>query len=313
MFRCIYLVKRVQLRRIMQHHHHDGHAHEVSDVTRAFVWGIVLNAAYVLIEFGIGWWNSSLALITDAGHNATDVLSLLLSLFAFRMLKVKATEHYTYGLKKSTILASLMNAILLVVAVGAVFYAGIERLQRPVSLPGLQISLVALAGVVVNACSAFLFFRGKDSDINIRGAYLHLLSDALVSLAVVIGGVLIWYTRFAWIDAVLSFLVGLIILRSTWSLLNDSIRLALDGIPRGIELEKIREVIQKHPEVVNVHHIHVWAISSRQNAMTAHLVLTENDISLFADLKHRIKHELEHLNVHHVTLEVELQECEGGC
>jgi len=296
-------------------HHHDGHTHthEVTHVTKAFVWGIVLNSAYVLVEFGIGWWSASLSLMTDAGHNATDVFSLLLSLFAFRMLRVKATEHYTYGFKKSTILVSLLNAILLVLAVAAVFYAGFERLRYPVALPGLKISLVALAGVVVNALSAFLFFREKDNDINVKGAYLHLVSDALVSLAVVIGGVLIWYTGFAWIDTVLSFLVGLVILRSTWSLLNDSIRLALDGIPRGIELEKIRETILKHPEIVNVHHVHVWAISSRQNAMTAHLVLTDNDLSHFSELKHRIKHELEHLNVHHVTFELESQSCGEHC
>jgi cobalt-zinc-cadmium efflux system protein len=297
----------------MGHHHHDGHTHEVTKVNNAFLIGIVLNSAYVVTEFAMGWWNSSLALMTDAGHNAADVFSLLLSLLAFRMLRVKATGRYTYGYKKATILVSLLNAILLVLAVAVVFYAGIERMNRKIELPGLSISIVALIGVVVNAVSAFLFFREKESDVNIKGAYLHLLSDALVSMAVVAGGLLIWYTGFTWIDTVLSFVVGLIILRSTWGLLNDSIRLALDGIPRGIDLEKVREVILQHPEIVNVHHIHVWALSSRQNAMTAHLVLADNDLAHFARLKHRIKHDLAHLNVHHVTLEAETSDCEDGC
>jgi cobalt-zinc-cadmium efflux system protein len=297
----------------MGHDHDHGHSHAVTNVNAAFVTGILLNTLFVILEFLVGYLQSSLALMTDAGHNATDVISLLLSLFAFRLLRVKATEEYSYGYKKASILISLFNAILLILVVGVIFYEGVRRLYQPVQLPGLTISLVALAGVAVNGISAYLFTRQKDHDINIKGAYLHLLADALVSLAVVVGGVLIWLTGFGWIDTALSFIVGIVILKSTWSLLNDSIRMALDGTPKNIDVGRVREIILRYEEVVDVHHIHIWAISSRQNAMTAHLVLEDRNLSHFSAVKQRIKHDLEHAGIDHVTFEVELKECEEGC
>ena len=290
---------------LMSHDH--THAHEVTSVNKAFIIGIVLNTLYIAAEFTIGYTQSSLSLMTDAGHNATDVFSLLLSLFAFRLLKVKATEVYTYGFKKASILISLFNAMLLVAAVVFIVYEGVTRIHRIIALPGLTISIVALTGVAVNTISALLLFRDKEHDINIKGAYLHLLADALVSLAVVIGGVLIYYTGLTWIDTALSFLIAAVILKSSWSLLQESLRLSLDGTPRQIDMKKIRELILQQPQIKDVHHIHIWAISSRQNAMTAHLILADGDLSGFNKIKGDLKHELEHLNIHHTTFEIETE------
>lgn len=292
----------------MAHDHSaHSHSHAVTAVNRAFVIGIVLNSVYVIVELAVGWFRSSLALISDAGHNATDVFSLLISLLAFRLLRVKATETFSYGYKKATILVSLFNAVLLIVVVLVIFYEAVIRLYEHVAVPGLTISGVALAGVAVNGISAFLFFKGRKQDVNVRGAYLHLLADALVSLAVVVGGIVIYYTHLYWIDSLLGFIVGIIILQSTWSLLNESIRLALDGTPLAIDPQKIRNVLLEYPEIREVHHMHIWALSSTQNAMTAHVVLADPDMTHFTRVKKRIKHELQHLDIHHVTLEVELE------
>jgi len=293
--------------------HQHEHTHEVSTVNNAFIAGIVLNSVYIAVEFTIGYSQSSLSLMTDAGHNATDVLSLLLSLLAFRLLRSAATETYSYGFKKASILISLFNAVLLVLAVIFICIEAIGRLDEKIQLPGLTISIVALIGVAVNAVSALLLFRDKDHDINVKGAYLHLMADALVSLAVVAGGIIIHYTGLSWIDTVLSFLIAGVILKSTWSLLQESLRLAIDGIPRGIDMDKIRELILSQPGITEIHHVHVWAISSRQNAMTAHLLLKEGDLDQFSAIKAHLKHELEHLNVHHVTFEVERENCNAAC
>jgi cobalt-zinc-cadmium efflux system protein len=291
-------------------HNHEGHSHNaVTNVNNAFLIGIGLNVAFVIIEFVVGFSLSSLSLISDAGHNATDVLSLLLSLFAFRMLKVKATEKYTYGYKKVSILVSLLNSILLIITTFFIFYEGIQRLNAPVALQGKSISIVAFIGIFINAISAFLFFREKDKDINVKGAYLHLLADALVSLGVVAGGIIIYYTNWFWIDTALSFIIGIIILVSTRNLLAAGIRLALDGTPENINVQKVKDLINAFPGVSGIHHVHIWPISSNENAMTAHIVLKESDILLFEKGKHQLKHKLEHENIHHTTFEIEIYEC----
>jgi cobalt-zinc-cadmium efflux system protein len=298
------------------HDHHDhahgfGHHHHAVDpkqVNRAFVIGIVLNFAFVLIEVGVGLSIHSLSLLSDAGHNLADVASLAMSLIAFRLLKVKATEKYTYGYKKTTILVALLNGAILLVSLGAIGYEAIHRLMDPQPLPGKTISIVAAIGIAINALTALLFFRNKENDLNIRGAFLHLLSDAIVSAGLVIGGLLIFYTNLYWIDAALSLVVAIIILFSTWSLLKDSLRLSLDGVPEGIELTKIKTVISKMDGVKDFHHIHIWAISTTENALTAHLVVDRNsDMAAVEALKHQIKHELLHQNVQHATLEIETE------
>ena len=288
------------------HHHH--HQVDLKSVNQAFVVGIILNLAFVLIEAVVGLAIHSLSLLSDAGHNLADVASLALSLIAFRLLKVRPTEKYTYGYKKTTILVALLNAAVLLLSLGAIGYEAIHRLMQPEPLPGKTISIVAAAGILVNALTALLFLRNKENDLNIKSAFLHLLSDAIVSAGLVIGGIVIYYTHLYWIDAALSLIVAIVILFSTWQLLKDSLRLSLDGVPLGIEIKKIREAIDGIGGVKDFHHIHVWALSTTENALTAHLVVSR-DVSMdFVEtLKHRIKHELLHQNIQHATLEIEME------
>jgi len=278
-------------------------------VNRAFVIGIILNFAFVLIEAIIGLAIHSLSLLSDAGHNLADVASLAMALIAFRLMKVKPNEKYTYGYKKTTILVALLNASILLISLGAIGYEAIHRLMSPEPLPGKTISIVAAIGIVINGVTALLFLRGKDSDLNIKSAFLHLLSDAIVSAALVVGGIIIYFTGMYWIDAALSILVALVILFSTWQLLKDSLRLSLDGVPEGIEISKIKKVIDGIKGVKDFHHIHIWAISTTENALTAHLVVDRNSSMDFLEqLKHTIKHELLHQNIQHATLEIELED-----
>ena len=297
------------------HHHHEphdhSHHHEVTNINAAFIVGILLNTAFVVGEVIVGFSTSSLALISDAGHNATDVFSLLLSMFAFKISKAKATNKYTYGYKRATILNSLVNAVLLLFVTGGILWEGFNRLQNPVHIQGTIVSVVAFAGIFVNGISAWLFFKDKEKDINIMGAYMHLLSDALVAFGVVLSGIAIYYTHWYWIDTAISFVIAIMILVSTWRLLTDSIRLALDGVPRNVDIKKVEESILKFKEVKQVYHIHVWALSSNENALTAHVVVCDNDIALFDKAKQEIKHTLQHLNIHHSTLEVEIVSFSG--
>jgi cobalt-zinc-cadmium efflux system protein len=288
-------------------HHH--HAVEIKSVNRAFIIGIILNFAFVLIEAIIGLAIHSLSLLSDAGHNLADVASLAMALIAFRLMKVKPNEKYTYGYKKTTILVALLNAAVLLLSLGAIGYEAIHRLMSPEPLPGKTISIVAAIGIVVNGVTALLFLRGKDSDLNIKSAFLHLLSDAIVSAGLVVGGIIIYFTGMYWIDAALSILVALIILFSTWQLLKDSLRLSLDGVPEGIEISKIKKVIDGIKGVKDFHHIHVWAISTTENALTAHLVVDRSSsMDSLEQLKHTIKHELLHQNIQHATLEIEMED-----
>jgi len=278
-------------------------------VNRAFIIGIILNFAFVLIEAIIGLAIHSLSLLSDAGHNLADVASLAMALIAFRLMKVKPNEKYTYGYKKTTILVALLNAAVLLLSLGAIGYEAIHRLMSPEPLPGKTISIVAAIGIVVNGVTALLFLRGKDSDLNIKSAFLHLLSDAIVSAGLVVGGIIIYFTGMYWIDAALSILVALIILFSTWQLLKDSLRLSLDGVPEGIEISKIKKVIDGIKGVKDFHHIHVWAISTTENALTAHLVVDRSSsMDSLEQLKHTIKHELLHQNIQHATLEIEMED-----
>lgn len=289
------------------HHHHPVN---LDQVNRAFVIGIILNFLFVIIEAVVGLDIHSLSLLSDAGHNLADVASLAMALVAIRLLRVRATEKYTYGFKKTTILVALLNAAILLLSLGAIGYEAVHRLMTPEpALPGKTISIVAAIGIGINALTALLFFRNKESDLNVRGAFLHLLSDAIVSAGLVIGGVVIFYTHLYWIDPALSLVIAVIILYSTWQLLRDSLRLSLDGVPAGIEISKIKEAIARIKDVKDIHHIHVWAISTTENALTAHLVVDKScTMELITKLKHRVKHELLHRNIQHATLEVELSD-----
>jgi len=224
------------------------------------------------------------------------------------LMKVRPTEKYTYGYKKTTILVALLNAAVLLLSLGAIGYEAVHRLMQPEPLPGKTISIVAAIGILVNALTALLFLRNKENDLNIRSAFLHLLSDAIVSAGLVVGGIVIYYTHLYWIDAALSLIVAIIILFSTWQLLKDSLRLSLDGVPLGIEIKKIKETIDGINGVKDFHHIHVWALSTTENALTAHLVVDRDaNMDFVENLKHKIKHELLHQNIQHATLEIEME------
>ena len=288
------------------HHHHPVN---LKQVNRAFVIGIILNFLFVIIEVIVGLSVHSLSLLSDAGHNLADVASLAMALIAIRLLKIKPTEKYTYGYKKTTILVALLNAAILLLSIGAIGYEAIHRFMAPEPLPGKTISIVAAIGIGINAVTALLFFRDRENDLNVRGAFLHLLSDAIVSAVLVIGGIVIFFTGFFWIDPALSLLVAIVILFSTWQLLRDSLRLSLDGVPGGIEIKKIRETIAGIAGVKDFHHIHVWAISTTENALTAHLCVERDaNMDFIEQLKHKIKHELLHQNIQHATLEIEVED-----
>ena len=292
-----------------QHKEHDHHHHgvvELTNVSKAFIVGIILNMVYVIIQVVIGFRINSLALLSDAGHNFLDVGALALSLLAFKLNKAKANNKYTYGFKKSSILISLFNAIILLISIGAIGYEAISRFKHPEPLPGITIAIVSAIGIVINGVSAFMFFRDKEKDLNVKSAFLHLASDAVVSLGLVIGGIIMYYTHIYWIDPILSLVVCSVIIVSTWNLLKDSLRLSLDGVPDTIELEKIKSTVLKVKSVVDIHHIHVWAISTTQNALTAHLIVEEETtMQQMQKIKAQVKHELEHENIQHATLETE--------
>jgi cobalt-zinc-cadmium efflux system protein len=288
------------------------HTPEAKSLNRAFLIGIAINALYVIIELVAGLYYDSLALISDAGHNLSDVASLALALLAFRLAKVKANDKFTYGYRKSTILVSLINSVVLFVAIGGIVWETFSRIHNPVAVQGLPISVVAGIGIMINAVSAFLFFKDKDNDLNVKGAYLHLMADAAVSLGVVVSGILIFFFHLYWLDMVMSLIIVAVIFYSTWNLFSDSLSLTLDGVPKGIDINKVIAEIKEVEGVIDVHHLHVWAISTSHNAMTAHVIINhDNGMEQLNIVKTNIKHELEHLNIEHATIEfeTELEDC----
>lgn len=255
-----------------------GHSHAPKDFGRAFAVGVGLNFAFVLAEAGVGLWSGSLALLADAGHNLSDVLSLLLAWGATILAKSAPTSRRTYGLRKATILASLANAVLLLVAVGVIVSEAIHRFAEPAPIATWPVMAVAAIGVVINTATALMFMKGHE-DLNIRGAFLHMAADAAVSLAVVIGAGAIALTGLLWIDPALSLLIAAVIVLGTWALLRDSVDLALDAAPRGLDVEQVRAWLLARPGVTEVHDLHVWAMSTTETAMTAHVTRPDNSDS----------------------------------
>jgi cobalt-zinc-cadmium efflux system protein len=292
-----------------QDHEHHSHLHAPDfehGNRKAFIAGICLNFAFVLAEVIAGVIYNSMALLTDAGHNASDVASLALSLTAFWMARKKSTAEYTYGYKKTTVLAALANAVILLIAIGILGYESIKRLLRPEAIQGAMIAWIAGVGIIVNSVSAFLFYKGKEKDLNAKSAYLHLLTDALVSLGVVIAGIIMTYTKWYWLDPVIGLVIMIVILISTWGLLRDSFKMTIDAVPSGIELEQIKKVILSVNHVQNVGHVHVWPLSTTENALTAHVVVSDQlNFEERLQVVKNIKHELEHHNIHHSTIELE--------
>lgn len=293
-----------------EHHHHD---HAVTSLNKAFIVGIALNVAFVVVEFAVGLYYGSMGLLSDAGHNLSDVASLLLAMLAFRLAQAHATPRYTYGYKKSTVLISLLNSVILLIAVGVIVAESIGRMMHPAPIEGGAIAWTAGVGVVINGFTAWLFMKDKDRDLNVKGAYLHMAADALVSVGVVVSGLVISWTGWTIVDPIVGLLVAAVIVASVWSLTRDSLRLSLDGVPDGIRVEELEERMMTVPGVEAVHHIHVWAISTTENALTAHVVLT--DLPRLEAVKHRLKTLLEAAGIHHATLEFEsvAEKCSDLC
>jgi len=296
----------------MSHDHdHLSHSHshglDFQDSNRrAFVVGIYLNMTFVVAEIIGGLIYNSMSLLTDAGHNLSDVASLFLSLLAFKMAAKKSSSVYTYGYKKTTVLAALANAVILFIAIGILGVESFTRLLKPEKVQGGVIAWIAALGIVINSITAFLFYGNRKKELNARGAYLHLFADALISLGVVVTGIIIVYTGWYWLDAVTGIIIMIIILITAWGLLRDGFKMTIDAVPSGIELENIKKIILQIDHVKQVGHVHVWPLSTTENALTAHVALDEQltfdeKLNVIAD----IRHELLHHNIHHSTIELQ--------
>ena len=283
-----------------EHHHHD---HTVTSLNKAFIWGIGLNVGFVVVEFAVGLCYGSMGLLSDAGHNLSDVASLLLAMLAFRLAQARATPKYTYGYKKSTVLISLLNSVILLIAVGVIVAESIDRMLHPEPVVGGAIAWTAGVGVAINGFTAWLFMKDKDRDLNVKGAYLHMAADALVSVGVLVSGLVISWTGWTVVDPIVGLAVAGVIVASVWSLTRDSLRLSLDGVPGGIDIAEIERKMEAVPGVRAVHHIHVWAISTTENALTAHVVL--DSLSRMEEVKHALKELLGRSEIPHATLEFE--------
>ena len=293
------------------HHHAAGHAHHghhhdhlpSSDHGRAFAIGIALNLGFVVIEAGYGFVADSMALLSDAGHNLSDVLGLAIAWGAAALAKRAPTDRFTYGLRSGSILAALFNALLLLVAVGGIAWESVQRLIEPAPVAAGTMTIVAAVGILVNGFTAFLFMRGQH-DLNIRGAFLHMVADAAVSLGVVLGGMAILWTGATWIDPILSLVIAAVILWSTWDLLRQSLVLSLHGVPSGIDLAEVRRVLEALPGVARVRHLHVWAVSTTETALTCRLIMPQGhpDDRFLRDAEAAMR---QRFKIGHATFQVE--------
>lgn len=290
--------------------HGHGHAHHFNTHSRAFALGVTLNLAFVAIEAAYGLLSGSLALLADAGHNLSDVLGLVMAWGASWLATRKATDRNTYGLKKSTVLAALFNALFLIAAVGGIAWEAIRRFSDPAEVTGLTVLVVAGIGVLVNGATMLLFLKGQDDDLNIRGAFLHMAADTAVSVGVVVAGLLIMITGQTWIDPLVSLVIAVVIFIGTWRLLKDSLNLAVDAVPRDIDPDAVFQRLRQLPGVTSVHHLHIWGLSTTENALTVHLVKPEpghNDEVIEAATE-MLAHDF---NIRHVTIQVE--QSASGC
>lgn len=285
--------------------HGHGHGHHPADFGHAFAIGTALNLAFVAVEAAFGIAAGSVALLADAGHNLSDVLGLLIAWGAATLAKRPASQRFTYGLKSSSILAALANAMLLFVAIGGILWETLRRIGDPPQVEAQALIWVATAGIVVNAATALMFLRGRHHDINIRGAFLHMAADALVSAGVVLAGFLILWTGRAWIDPAVSLAIVAVILWSSWGLFRDSLGMALHAVPPGIDATKVAETLNALPGVLRLHDLHIWPMSTTENALTAHLVMPGGHPgdAFLADLQHRLAHDF---GIGHATVQIEI-------
>lgn len=277
---------------------------DINMINSAFLISIGLNTIFTALEYLVGYYTHSLALIADATHNLSDVASLLISLLGIKLMQKAATLTFTYGYRKASIIASLINSILLFIIVLKIFWEGIERLNAPTVVPGDIVMITAFIGVVINAITAALFYKGQQSDINIRGAFLHLIADTIASLGVVFAGFMIQLTHWNIIDPFVSFCIGFIIFISTWGLFKESIILTLDGVPKNIDIQAIHNTLISHPQVEKIEHLHVWALSTTQNALTVDIYLNDEFTNVqIQDIKHELKALLLEEGIKHSTIE----------
>ncbi|WP_340587189.1 cation diffusion facilitator family transporter [Erythrobacter alti] len=296
------------------HSHGHGHSHAPADFGRAFAIGVVLNTGFVIVEATYGFLSGSMALVADAGHNLSDVLGLLIAWGASIAAKKPPSARFTFGLKSSTILAALANAVLLLIAIGAILYETMHRFFDPVQPEGWTMIWVAGIGIVINTATALMFMRGRKHDLNIRGAFLHMAADALVSVGVVIAGAAILLTGLVVIDPLVSLVIVAVIAWGTWGLLKDSVKLGLLAVPDSVDDQGVRSYLSGLPGVEAIHDLHIWPMSTTETALTAHLVMPAGhpgDAFL-----HEIADALEHNHgIGHATVQVERdRQCaEGKC
>jgi len=271
---------------------------------RAFAIGIALNMLFVLVEVYYGWRADSLALLSDAGHNLSDVLGLLIAWGGFYLARLRPNQKHTYGLGRATILAALFNALILLIAIGGIVWEAVGRFNHPVPIQGGIVILVAAIGVVINGITAWLFMSDNKHDLNLRGAFLHMTADALVSLGVVIAGAMFVWTGWTWLDPAISLMIAVVILVGTWDILRQSLHLSLDGVPASVELSSVKSYLSALPAVSEVHDLHVWAMSTSEIAMTVHLVVCDGHPG--DEFLHRVAEELRHdFAIEHATIQVE--------
>ncbi len=279
------------------------HSHSSMEYGKAFAIGIALNTIYVIVEFAYGFSVDSTALMADAGHNAGDVFGLILAWAAMWLAGQRPSKNYTYGFRKATILASMFNGIILIFAAGFIVLEAVKKFSQPADVPGITVFIVAAMGLVVNTGTAFLFFRDRKSDLNIQGAFLHMAADAGVTLGVLLGGLAIMFTGATWIDPVLGLIIVVVIAYSTWGLLSESVRLALDGVPEDIDHEQVRLFLEGLKTVKEVHDLHIWALSTTEVALTAHLIIPEeHDDQLLYEIREGL---YEKFKITHTTLQIE--------
>ncbi|ABD05039.1 cation diffusion facilitator family transporter [Rhodopseudomonas palustris HaA2] len=285
-------------------HGHGAHSHAPKDFGRAFAIGIGLNIGFVIVEAVFGWLGNSMALLADAGHNLSDVLGLAVAWIAAELSKRPPSARFTYGLRGSSILAALFNAVFLLLAVGAIGWEAMLRLFNPEPVAGVTMMVVAGVGIGINAATAWLFFSGRHDDLNIRGAYLHMIADAAVSAAVVVAGVVILFSGWTWIDPAVSLLVVGVIVWGTWGLLRDSTAMSLGAVPRGIDPAAVRAFLASRPGVTQLHDLHIWPMSTTEVALTCHLVIPSGSPgdAFLIEIAHALQHDF---GIAHATVQIE--------
>lgn len=296
----------------MAHDHHHDHHHCPASYNRAFAIGVSLNVAFVVLETVGGFWSHSMALLADAGHNLSDVLGLLLAWAAAYLSTVGPNERRTYGLRRTSILAALANAVILLVATGGIAWEAVRRFANPAPVAGTTMMAIAAVGVLVNGTTAVLFHSGRKHDLNLRGAFLHMAADAAVSLGVVVSGALVQWQGWAWIDPLASLLIVAAILIGTAGLLRDSINLALDAVPKGIDPVLVREYLQQLPGISDVHDLHIWGMSTTETALTVHLVKPDGliDDAFLADVERALH---DRFGIMHPTIQFEQGDKDHPC